>query len=191
MSTLPLLRFRCTGCGNCCREPLLPLTDSDLRRLVAATGHAAREVAVFVSDQEIDLEDGDDYVELPEGRRVMVLRHTRGACIYLGEGDRCTVYEHRPLGCRVFPLDADFNTRGQLRQLTLVQATDCRYELDGEQTPSKLRALQREYDAEVAHYYSFLRPFNAEQQARRRRKQPLVSRARFLNALATRGGPAA
>jgi biopolymer transport protein ExbB len=31
------LKFRCTGCGNCCKDPLLPLTDQDVARITQKT----------------------------------------------------------------------------------------------------------------------------------------------------------
>ncbi len=38
----------------------------------------------------------------------MILRHQGGGCRYLGEDLRCTIYEARPLGCRIFPFDPRF-----------------------------------------------------------------------------------
>src|SRR5664280_1550671 len=129
---LHLLRFRCTGCGNCCRDPLLPMTDSDLRRIVDYTGMYARDVVKWIAREGIDLPgEPESFVMLRAGRRVMVLRHQRGHCRFLAADNRCTIYEARPLGCRIFPFDPDFNRQGKLVQLRLIEATDCLYENDG------------------------------------------------------------
>jgi Fe-S-cluster containining protein len=35
-----------------------------------------------------------------------------GRCQFLGEDDRCTIYEDRPAACRAFGCIADFNRDG-------------------------------------------------------------------------------
>src|SRR5258706_12873020 len=106
------LNFRCTGCGNCCKDPLLPLTDEDIQRIVDATGDNVSDIAQIVDKTAIEMGDElEAFVNLRQGKRVLVLRHARGSCIYLGDDDRCTIYESRPLGCRVYPLDPEFNKK--------------------------------------------------------------------------------
>ena len=48
-----LLRFRCAGCGNCCKEPVLPLTNEDARRIADATGDAPRDFVKFLPSSAI------------------------------------------------------------------------------------------------------------------------------------------
>jgi Fe-S-cluster containining protein len=176
------LSFRCTGCGNCCKEPLLPLTDQDLRRIARRTGHAPCEVVRWIDRQGIDMDDEPEaFVMLRQGRRVMTLKHERGRCVYLGADDRCTIYATRPLGCRVFPFDPTFGKRdGQLRRLTLIQATDCRYELDGHNDPSELRELHERYESETAAYHAKVADWNRAQRARRRAGKAARTAAEFL-----------
>src|SRR6185369_5791774 len=54
-SGLGHLRFRCTGCGTCCRDLRVPLTDADLRRLIDATGRAASEIVAWLPTDSVDL----------------------------------------------------------------------------------------------------------------------------------------
>ncbi|HEY3667542.1 MAG TPA: hypothetical protein VGL19_16165, partial [Polyangiaceae bacterium] len=54
-SGLGLLRFRCTACGNCCRDLRVPLTSADLRRLVDETGQAARTIVAWLEPEAVDM----------------------------------------------------------------------------------------------------------------------------------------
>lgn len=166
-----LLRFRCAGCGNCCKEPVLPLTNEDARRITDATGDAPRDFVKFLPSSAIAMDhEPEAFLQLRQGRRVMTLRQVGGRCRYLSPDDRCSIYEARPLGCRVFPLNATFGKRdGKLRRLTLIQATTCEYELDGRQSVPKLRALARDYEAANARWHLWIREWNRGQAARRRR----------------------
>jgi Fe-S-cluster containining protein len=40
-------------------------------------------------------------------RRFPVLAQEEGRCIFLSSEERCTIYSHRPLVCRAFPLQVD------------------------------------------------------------------------------------
>ncbi len=175
------LKFRCTECGNCCRDPLLPMNGADLARLVAHTGQRPASIVRFVRTDRIDMDDEPEArIVLSEGTRIMVLRQARGACQFLGDDDRCQVYPQRPLGCRVFPFDPTFTQRGKLRRLQLIEATDCPYELDGNNDPDRIVALQRQLDQQTEAFYTFIKRWNRNQQRRRREGLKLRGRAAFL-----------
>jgi Fe-S-cluster containining protein len=175
------LRFRCTGCGNCCRDPLLPLTDDDVRRIMKRTGDEAAELVQWVDRWGIDMDDEPEgFVMLRQGKRVMVLRHQRGRCRYLGADERCTIYSSRPLGCRVFPFDPEFSARGKLRRLRLVQAVECPYRLDGHNRITDLRALNTQYEAQQAAFHARVAEWNRVQRARRRKGQAAQTAVEFL-----------
>lgn len=179
-----LLRFRCTGCGNCCKDPLLPLTDGDIRRISEFTGDEAEEFVRFVDRQGIDMDDEPEgFVMLRQGKRVPVLRHTRGRCHYLGDDDRCTIYEGRPLGCRIFPFDPTFKKDGKLRHLKLIQATDCKYELDGKNSVPEMYDLHQRYEAATHSYQERIAEWNREQKARKRKGGAAQTARKFLEFL--------
>ena len=115
MAASDLLKFRCTGCGNCCKEPLLPLTAADVKRISERTGDAPTDIVRFIDRNAIDMDDEpESFAMLRQGRRVMILRHQGGGCRYLGKDERCTIYGARPLGCRIFPFDPTFDKKGKL-----------------------------------------------------------------------------
>lgn len=181
MTIRELLKFRCTGCGNCCKDPLLPLTHEDLAKLASHTLTDPMKLVKFVGREAIDMDDEPEgFALLPQGRRVMVLRHVNKRCMYLGADDRCTVYSFRPLGCRVFPFDPTFSRSGKLVRLTLIQATDCRYELDGHNSVKGLMQLNRRYDAAMQRYHAKLAQWNQLQRSRKRQGRPVQNARQLL-----------
>lgn len=179
-----LLKFRCTGCGNCCKEPLLPLTGEDLSRLAQHTGADPLSLVRFVSRDEIDMDhEPEGFALMPQGRRVMVLKHVKGRCIYLGSDERCSVYEARPLGCRVFPLDPTFSKSGKLVRLQLIEATECPYELDGKNSVRELRVLNERYDRAMDRYHGKIAEWNREQRRRKQQGKALRGGRGFLDFL--------
>lgn len=92
-------RFRCTECGDCCRnkklDDMILLTTIDLYRLCRV----------------LDMETTDavrKYCDMIPGRESMLpllvmKQHLDGSCIFLKKG-RCTVHEGKPLICTMYPL---------------------------------------------------------------------------------------
>jgi hypothetical protein len=86
------LRFRCTGCGNCCSgEPgYVWVNDEEVAALAA---HQGMTVEAFEAE----------YVRRVGPRRSLFERFD-GDCVFL-EADtrRCRVYDARPTQCRTWP----------------------------------------------------------------------------------------
>lgn len=99
----------CKRCGSCCIEPIIPVNDDEVRRLMKATGLPARKVTRFFSFDEVEWPwESEDWVELGPGRRLMALRKINDRCMFLTK-DGCSVYNVRPRVCRIFPVDFFFN----------------------------------------------------------------------------------
>jgi Fe-S-cluster containining protein len=175
------LKFGCTGCGNCCKDPLLPLTDSDIRRIVKHTGESAAVLVRWVDRNGIDMDDEPEaFVMLRQGKRVMVLKHEGGGCRYLDADDRCGIYSSRPLGCRIFPFDPTFSPQGKLRRLKLIDATDCKYELNAENDVDSLRTLHDRHEGATRAYQVKVAEWNQRQSGRQRRGKKPETAAAFL-----------
>ena len=86
---------RCTAA--CCRQ-----NGHDYAALLQ--GDEVRRFAAYSVDARI--RDGDRIVV------ERVLPYVRGRCVFLGEDDRCLVYEHRPEACRAFECTRGFNRHG-------------------------------------------------------------------------------
>ncbi len=82
------------GCSACCHETEMPLTRADVARL-EAIGHAAADFSRIGDDGFLHL------------RNDPTRAGGQGApCFFLHDG-LCSVYEHRPAGCRVYPFVLD------------------------------------------------------------------------------------
>ncbi len=161
------LKFRCTGCGNCCKETIVMLTDHDVRRIVDGTGMAPRQFVRFFAEDEIKLAKRHPFwIRFANRRATMALRWGRDRCFFLGEEDRCTIYNDRPVACREHPFNIDISDTGAVQGLSISKVSECLYELDGKVTKRELAAVCRWNENESEEYQERLKGWN------RRRKGP-------------------
>lgn len=138
------LRFRCTGCGNCCRGTVICVTDEDVRRLTAGTGRPVDEIVHFASPHEIAFDKRHPWwVRFERRRAVMTLRRWRSDCGFLLADNRCSVYEHRPLVCRQHPFDVTLSDTGAVERVTLSRLVHCPSASDGHETRRELARMER------------------------------------------------
>jgi lysine-N-methylase len=89
----------CQGCGNCCRDYQVAVTDAERER-IAAQGW---EQDPAIANQPLFVAKG------PWWKRRWRLNHRKdGACVFLSEQGRCRIHEKfgseaKPLACRVYP----------------------------------------------------------------------------------------
>ena len=185
-SGLGHLAFRCTGCGNCCRDLRVPLTQADLGRLVAATGEPAASCVDFIPSAVVDLTGEPGSLVLLDheaGHVLMALAQRAAACRFLGEDQRCGVYGARPASCRLFPFNPSFGRRGGLRRLRLLSGTECDYARDGDNDPHALREADVQRWAEHRSYLAQVDVWNRFQRHRSRIGHRLHSAREFLGFL--------
>ena len=88
----------CSTCSVACCHKIAPpfLTETDVRVISAATG---RDPTQF-----------SNYVDHTTGEKVLQARADEtGTCIFLTNNRRCSIYMTRPLDCRLFPLDLEYD----------------------------------------------------------------------------------
>ncbi len=78
----------CTRCANCCKTMAIKFSHTDVQRIA---GHLDMAVDPFV---EKYLEPDDEDEPYRAGSR---------PCPFLGEDDRCSIYDVRPTVCRQYP----------------------------------------------------------------------------------------
>jgi len=82
------VKMHCTMCGKCCLNTQMELLPEDIER-ITALGFQLKDFAVF---------DGE----------VWRLKNVDGHCVFLDSRSmRCTIYDNRPIGCRLYPLVYD------------------------------------------------------------------------------------
>ena len=91
-------RFRCGGCGKCCRNDWNIAVESQTARRLRETGPALRVLASTA---------GEAFVEGSGGGLSLARRQTDGGCVFL-EGSLCALHaelgeKSKPLACQVFP----------------------------------------------------------------------------------------
>ena len=170
-SGLGYLRFRCTSCGNCCRDLRVPVTHADLRRLVEATGLDPAQIVDWVPTGAVDLvgEPGSLVVlDHADGRALMALAQNAAACRFLGADERCEVYAARPANCSLYPFAPSFGRRGGLRRLRLLSGTNCDFGRDGDNDPHALREADAQRWAEHRAFLVQISIWNRGQRHRSR-----------------------
>ncbi len=77
-------------CGRCCLDTEMPLTEEDVET-IERLGYRREEFSVVVNG-------------------IRRLRNVNGRCYFLDESNRCRIYDHRPIGCRIYPVVFDPET---------------------------------------------------------------------------------
>jgi Fe-S-cluster containining protein len=156
------LKFRCTGCGNCCRNTLVCITDGDVRRIMESTGKSAQDFVRFYTHDEVAVaRDEQLWINFDNGRAVMGLRAVHDRCIFLDDrANRCTIYQHRPLTCRDHPFRITFSDTGGIDKISLSRIVKCPHAWDGDNSRRELKRMASWNDREEAKYVRKVKRWN-------------------------------
>lgn len=165
------LKFRCTGCGNCCRDTIVCITDADIRRIVEGTGRSPSEFVRFYTHDEVSMSKDDPlWVRFTGHKAVMGLRSTRDRCFFLDhQSNMCTIYEHRPVTCRDHPFNVSVSDAGAVEKISLSRIVKCPHAWDGHLTRKSLRAIQSWNERQEATYVEKVRQWNQKKAGTRSR----------------------
>jgi Fe-S-cluster containining protein len=92
-----------------------------------------RRFAAWAADVPVRNADGAVVVE-------KVLSYRGGRCPFLGDDDRCTIYQDRPLSCRQFECVRDFNRHGVQKHGRFLELNPAVLEMLSELSPSSAAA---------------------------------------------------
>jgi Fe-S-cluster containining protein len=161
------LRFRCTGCGNCCRDTVVLLTDADVARISAGTGKRPEEFVRFFAKDAVEMDQRHPlWVRFDQGRAVMGLKWRGSACTFLRDDNLCGIYEHRPVVCREHPFNVTLSDTGKVERIALSRVVHCPHEWDGKSSLGEIRAVVRWNERQSDVYTGKVKAWN------RRRSSP-------------------
>jgi Fe-S-cluster containining protein len=157
------------------------VTHRDVARLLGALGGSALRLVQWLAPDEVDMEgEPSSFVELRGGRRLMVLAQDAGACRFLDEQQRCSVYSARPADCQLFPFHLERDKHGVARELTLLPFEGCDFERDGHNEATELVQSDATRWADLADYHVRVARWNRLARHRRRFGHPAGNAAEFL-----------
>ena len=147
------------------------VTDQDVRRLEEGTGIPAREFLRFVEETDVVLEKRSPWwIRFGERRALLALRHRPGgACYFLDEDDRCTVYEHRPVTCHEHPFEVTISDSGALQHIELSDIVECPHDWDGHATKSEIKMVALRNERQSDSYLDEVSRWNRRRQGPRTR----------------------
>jgi len=158
---LALLKFRCTGCGNCCKGTAVYITPDDVHRIVKGTGRSPLDFIRFFYDKFLPIAKRDTFaIRFGKRRAVMGLKWKSGHCMFLGKDNMCDIYEHRPVTCRQHPFNVTLSDTGAVERLSLSRIVECLYELDGKINKRHLSSLMHWNDRQTVAYEKTVKSWN-------------------------------
>ena len=156
------LKFRCTSCGNCCRDTVVCITDADIQRIIDGTGKSPLKFVRFYTHDEVSMSTNDPlWVKFNDHKAVMALRSIVDRCVFLDDDTNlCTIYEHRPVTCRDHPFNVTFSDTGAVEKISLSQIVKCPHAWDGNISRRELRRVQTCNERQEEIYLKKVREWN-------------------------------
>ena len=101
-------KIDCLACANCCKTTSPLFRDVDIKRI---SKRLRMPVGKFIA-QYLRIDEDNDYVL------------QSSPCTFLGDDNKCSIYEDRPLACREYP-HTDRKNMYQILDLTLINSQIC------------------------------------------------------------------
>ncbi len=158
------VRFACHHCGHCCTEVVCLPTPWDVIRMVRMEGANPYEFLEFLTAEEITGVEDDDptWLEVGDERYLMALRRTEEGCHFLDKDTRhCTIYEARPILCRLYPFALQESEEGEFLGFTLHDDVGCPKNRDGVYQTAPLYDLYKDDCLHQTDYQDLVNVFNA------------------------------
>ncbi len=128
------------------------------------------------------------FVELRDGRRLMVLAQRDGACGLLDAQQRCSAYALRPNDCRLFPFDLVRDERGTVSSVSRLALEGCGDERGEVADIAELSRWDARRWDELREHQALIERWNRLARHRRRFRQRHGDAADYLAWLGLGGG---
>jgi Fe-S-cluster containining protein len=180
------VKFKCHHCNHCCTEVVCLPSPWDVKRIVKMVDKEPYEFLEFLEPDEIEGVEDDDPTWLNVGskRYLMALeRHETKGCHFLDRKTRyCSIYEARPLLCRLYPFKAQESKEGKFKGFTLHSDVGCPKHQDGVYEVKPLFDLYVQDDINQEDYHELVEIFNAREYEN---KEPEDFVTMFMDGFAT------
>ena len=168
------VRFRCHHCKHCCTEVVCLPTPWDVIRIAKATGKHPRRFIEFLDPDEITGVKKSDptWLECEDGRYIMAVYRGKKGCYFFDKKTRlCTIYDVRPLLCRLYPFNLHETKKGKFKSFTLHKSkdVDCPRHKYGK---VKTKPLYKLYQQDCEHQEDYERLVRAFNKKKRKGKRP-------------------
>jgi Fe-S-cluster containining protein len=166
------VKFACHHCSHCCTDVVCLPTPWDVIRIVKHTKQHPLEFLDFLTPEEIEDVDHDDptWLRANGEKYVMALKRGRRGCFFLNKKTKhCTIYEARPILCRLYPFELQESKKGKFKGFSLHKDVGCPRHRDGKVRTGPLYDL---YEDDCDHhddYNKLVKRFNKRKDDR---KQP-------------------
>jgi len=155
--------FSCVHCGHCCTDVVCLPTPWDVNRIVRQTGADPYAFLEFVEPGEISEVPKSDptWLRCGDKRYIMALRRGKKGCFFLDPKTRfCTIYESRPILCRLYPFCLHETRDGEFKSFTLHKNVGCPRERAGVFQTKPLYDLYRDDYGHQQSYQDLVEVFN-------------------------------
>lgn len=159
------VRFKCHHSGHCCKEVVCLPTPWDVLRIAMNTHRNPHDFVEFLTPEEIEGVEKNDptWLIIGEDRYIMALFRTEEeGCYFLDkETLYCSIYEHRPILCRLYPFKLHETRKEEFSHFTLHKDVGCPRFRDGIVETAPLYELYLQDKTHQEDYVTLVEAFNA------------------------------
>lgn len=159
-----VVNFRCHSCAHCCTEVVCLPTPWDVRRIVKMTGRDPESFIEFLEPDEIEDVGMDDptWLDVDGEQYMMALqRDEKVGCEFLNKETKyCSIYEARPLLCRLYPFELLQGENDEFLGFQLHKNVGCPKHTDGEHKTGPLYDLAMQDELNQEDYCELVDIFN-------------------------------
>lgn len=161
------VRFKCHHCNHCCTDVVCLPTPWDVRRIAKMIDKDVFEFIEFLGPDEVEDVEADDptWLDVDGERYIMALiRDEITGCNFLDNKTKlCSIYEARPLLCRLYPFKVTETKSGKFKGFVLQEDVGCPKNQDGKVDVKPLYDLYVQDDLNQEDYVELVEVFNAKQ----------------------------
>ena len=160
------INFKCHHCGHCCTDVVCLPTPWDVRRIEKMTGVPPEDFLEFLEPDEIEEVDMEDptWLDVDGQPYMMALKRDEvTGCGFLNNDTNfCSIYEARPLLCRLYPFKLEEDENEKYVGFSLHKDVGCPKHQDGVFETGPLYDLSMQDELNQEDYCELVEIFNGK-----------------------------